>query len=200
MRLLNLLVRGIVAALFLTVVAGATALITMWVATDKDKAQLPRVIGMDSTAALDLLREQGFQPKVSGREYNETVPKDAVISQRPSSGTWVRKNSEIRLVVSRGSDAVALPSLAGLPLPEAQRLLQEHGLTAGRVAKVHSPEHPKGEVIAQDPEAGALIRRGSPVALLLSLGEPEEPAATLTPPGQHYRDLFGGEGAPLRAP
>ena len=200
MRLLNLLVRGIVAALFLTVVAGATALITMWVATDKDKAQLPRVIGMDSTAALDLLREQGYQPKVSGREYNEAVAKDAVISQRPSSGTWVRKNSEIRLVVSRGSDAVALPSLSGLPLPEAQRVLQDHCLTAGRVAKVHSPEHPKGEVIAQDPEAGALIRRGSPVALLLSLGEPEEPAVTLTPPGQHYRDLFGGEGAPLRAP
>ena len=103
-------------------------------------------------------------------------------------------------MVSRGSDAVALPSLAVLLLPEAQRVLQEHGLTAGRVAKVHSPEHPKGEVIAQDPEAGALIRRGSPVALLLSLGQPEEPAAILTPPSEHYRSLFCGEGAPMKAP
>ncbi len=200
MKLLRLLIKGVGAALFLTVVAAATGYITMWLATDKDKVQLPRVIGMDSTAALELLREQGFQSKVSGKEYSEEVPKDAVLSQRPASGSWVQKNSEVRLVVSRGSDAVALPSLAGLPLAQAQRLLQEHGLTLGRVAQVHSSEYAKGEVIAQDPEAGALTRRGSPVALLLSLGQPEEPAAILTPPGQNSRSLSGGEGAPMRAP
>jgi len=200
MRLLRLLVKGIRAALFLAALAIATGYITMWLVTEKDKVQLPRVIGMDSNAALELLREQGVQPKVSGREYSEEVVKDAVLSQRPASGSWVRKDSEVRLVVSRGTDAVALPSLAGLPLAEAQRVIQERGLTIGRVARVHSLEHPKGEVIAQDPEAGALTRRGSPVALLLSLGQPEEPAAILTPPGQPYRSLFGGEGAPMRAP
>ena len=200
MRLPRLLVKGIRAALFLTVVAIATGYVTMWLVTEKDKVQLPRVIGMESNAALELLREQGVQPKVSGREYSEEVPKDAVLSQRPASGSWVRKDSEVRLVVSRGTDAVALPSLAGLPLAEAQRVIQQHGLTVGRLARVHSSEHPKGEVIAQDPEAGALTRRGSPVALLLSLGQPEEPAAILTPPSEHYRSLFGGEGAPMKAP
>lgn len=200
MSLLRLLVKGFIGALFLTAVALATGSITMWLATEKDKLQLPRVIGVDSTAAIELLREQGFQPKVSGKEYSEGIPKDAILSQRPASGSWVQKNSEIRLVVSRGSDAVALPSLAGLTLPAAQRVLQEHGLTVGRVARVHSSEYPKGEVIAQDPEPGGLTRRGSPIALLLSNGPLEEPAAILTPPSQNYRSLFGGEGAPMRAP
>jgi serine/threonine-protein kinase len=182
MRLLRLLVKGLAWALVLTAVAVVTGAITMWLATEKDKVQLPRVIGMDSTAALDLLRQQGLQPKVSGREFSEEVPKDAVLFQRPASGSWVQKNSEVRLVVSQGGDAGALPSLAGLPLPQAQQLLQRYGFTLGRVAQVHSSERPKGEVIAQDPEAGALVRRGSPVAVLLSLGPLEEPPPVLIPP------------------
>jgi serine/threonine-protein kinase len=171
MKLLRLLTRGLTAALILTAVAVVSGAITVWLVTEKDKVRLPRVIGMDSTAALELLREQGLQPKVSGREYNEGVPQDAVIFQRPASGSWVRTNSEVRLVVSQGSDAVALPSLAGLPLPQAQQLLQRYGVTLGRVARVHSSERPNGEIIAQDPEAGTLVRRGSPVAVLLSLGQ-----------------------------
>ncbi|MDE2060350.1 MAG: PASTA domain-containing protein [candidate division NC10 bacterium] len=171
MRFLRLLRKGLAATLILTAVAVVSGAITIWLAADKDKVQLSRVIGMDSTAALELLRGQGLQPKVSGREYSEEVPQDAILFQRPASGSWVRKNSEIRLVVSQGSDAVALPSLAGLPLSEAKALLQAPGITLGRVAQVHSSEYPKGAVIAQDPEAGALVRRGSPVAVLLSLGQ-----------------------------
>lgn len=182
MRLLRLLRKGLTAVLVLTAVAVVSGAITMWFAAEKDKVRLPRVIEMDSTAALELLREQGLQPKVSGREYSEHVPKDAILSQRPASGSWVQKNSEVRLVVSQGGDAIALLSLVGLPLPQAQQLLQRYGFTLGRVAQVHSSERPKGEVIAQDPEAGALVRRGSPVAVLLSLGPLEEPPPVLTPP------------------
>jgi serine/threonine-protein kinase len=200
MKLLGALFRGVRAALFLLVVALCSAYITMWLAMDRDMVQLPRVIGIDATAATELLREQGLQPKMSGREFSEQIAKDAVLSQRPASGSWVKKNSEVRLVVSKGSDAVALPSLAGLPLPDARRVLLQHGLTLGRVAQVHSLEREKGQVIAQDPEAGAPLRRGSAVALLVSLGQREEEVGTLTPLGQLFRDLLGGEGAPRRTP
>lgn len=174
MRLFRLLDKRLAAALIFIAVAVVSGAITMWLAADKDKVRLPRVIGMDSAAALELLRERGLRPKVSGREYSEEVPQDAIIFQRPASGSWVKKNSEVRLVVSQGSDAVALPSLAGLPLSEAKALLQESGVILGRMAQVHSSERQKGEVIAQDPEAGALVHRGSPVAVLLSLGQSEE--------------------------
>lgn len=171
MKLLRLLGKGLLAALILAAVALVSGAITVWLTAERDKVQLPRVIGMDSAAAMELLRAQGLQPKVSGREYNEGVPQDAILFQRPASGSWVQKNSEVRLVVSQGSDAVALPSLAGLPLPQAQQLLQRYGFTLGRVARVHSSERQSGEVIAQDPEAGTLVRRGSPIAILLSLGQ-----------------------------
>lgn len=173
MSVLRLLRKGLAAVLILTAVALVSGAITVWLMTEKDKVQLPRVIGMDSAAALELLRQQGLQPKVSGREYNETIPRDAIIFQRPASGSWVQKNSEVRLVVSRGIDAIALPSLAGMPLPQAEQLLSRYGFTLGQVVRVHSLEHPSGAVIAQDPEAGGVVRRGSPVAVLLSLGQPD---------------------------
>ncbi len=200
MTLLRLLLTGARATLFLLVVALCSAYITMWLAMDRDMVQLPRLIGIDATAATQLLREQRLQPKVSGREFNEQVAKDAVVSQRPASGSWVKKNSEVRLIVSKGSDAVALASLAGLPLPDARRILLQHGLTLGRVAEVYSLEGEKGRVIAQDPEAGVAIRRGGAVALLVSLGQREEPAESLTPQGQFFRNILGGEGAPKRTP
>lgn len=199
MRFLRLLRKGLAAALILTAVAVVSGAITMWFAAEKDKVRLPRVIGMDSTVALNLLREQGVQPKVSGREYSEGVPTDAVLFQRPASGSWVQKNSEVRLVVSQGSDAVELPSLAGLPLPQAQQILSAYGFTLGRVAQVHSSERPKGEVIAQDPEAGTLVRRGSPVAVLLSLGQLEEPASTLNSPRPNISSLLRGQSSLLEA-
>lgn len=171
MRLLHLLGKGLAAALILTAVALVSGAMTVWLMAEKDKVQLPRLIGMDAATALETLRQQGLQSKVSGREFNDTIPQDAVIFQRPASGSWVRKNSEVRLVVSQGIDAIALPSLAGLPLPQAEQLLSRYGFTLGQVARVHSLERPIGEVIAQDPEAGAVVRRGSPVAVLLSLGQ-----------------------------
>jgi len=200
MSVIHALLKAIQAALFLIFVAVATGYITMWLAMEKDMVQLPRLIGVDSTRALEVLREQGLQPKVTGKEFSELVAKDAVISQRPASGSWVKKTSEIRLVVSRGGDAVVLPSLAGLSLADATRALQARGFTLGRVAHAHSPTHPKGEVIAHDPEADVPIRRGSPVALLVSLGQPEEPTEILTPPSSTYQKVLGGEGAPTRAP
>jgi serine/threonine-protein kinase len=200
MTVLRRLARGVRTILFLFVVTLCSAYITMWLAMDRDMVQLPRVIGIDATAATEILREQGLQSKVSGREFSERVEKDAVLAQRPASGSWVKKNSEVRLIVSKGSDAVVLPSLAGLPLPEARRVLLQHGLTLGRVAQVHSVEREKEQVIAQDPEAGVSVRRGSDVALLVSLGRREEEVETLTPLGQLFRNILGGEGAPSRTP
>src|SRR5574337_555038 len=173
MRFLRLLGKGLTAVLILTAVALVSGAITVWLMAEKDKVQLPRVIGMDSAAALELLRRQGLQPKVSGQEHNETIPQNAVIFQRPASGSWVRKDSEVRLVVSQGVDAIALPNLTGLSLPQAEQLLSRYGFTLGQVVRVHSLEHPIGEVIAQDPEVGAVVRRGGEVAVLISLGQPD---------------------------
>jgi serine/threonine-protein kinase len=199
-KLLEAVLKAIGAVLMLALIALASGYVAMWIATDRDVAQVPRVIGIDAGRAVELLRAQGFQPRVTGREYSEQVPKDAVISQRPASGSWVKKDSEVRLIVSRGSDAVRLPSLAGLSLSEARRLLVEQGVLLGRIVQAHSAEYAKGQVIAQDPEAGASVRRGSPVALLISAGPLHAPAETLIPPRLSFPETRPNQGASGRGP
>src|SRR5574337_1881608 len=96
MRFLRLLRKGLAAVLILTAVAVVSGAITVWLMAEKNKVQLPRVIGMDSTAALELLREQGLQPKVSGKEYSEEIPQDAILFQRPASGRSEEHTSELQ--------------------------------------------------------------------------------------------------------
>jgi serine/threonine-protein kinase len=155
----------------LAILAGTVA---MNLALEKDKVQVPNAIGMDLKDAAALVREVGLQPRMVAEEYSRTIPRGGVVTQVPPGGTRARKNKEVRLTVSRGTDEILAPSVMGGPLPRAQRILAEHGMTVGLVARVHSGTLPADEVIAQDPLPGFPARRGSAMNLLVSLGR-EEP-------------------------
>ena len=155
----------------LAILAGYVA---MQFALETDKVQVPNVIGMDLKDAAALLREVGLQPRMVTDEYSRTIPRGGVITQSPPGGTRARRNKEIRLTVSRGTDEILAPSVTGGPLSRAQRTLAEHGMTVGLLARVHSGTFAADEVIAQDPLPGFPARRGSAMNLLVSLGR-EDP-------------------------
>lgn len=171
---LGLALRGAGILLGMAGLAILAGYVAMNLALEKDKVQVPNAIGMDLKDAAALLREVGLQPRMVAEEYSRTIPRGAVVSQVPSGGTRVRKNKEVRLTVSRGTDEILAPSVTGGPLTRAQRILAEHGMTVGLVARVHSGSLPGGEVIAQDPLPGFPARRGSAMNLLVSLGR-EDP-------------------------
>jgi beta-lactam-binding protein with PASTA domain len=186
---LRLLVHGLLRGL--AILAGLTALalvsgfVAMELVTEKDRVEVPRVIGLDSIAAGELIKEVGLTPRVIGEEFSAKIPKDHVASQRPTVGTRIKLGSEVRLILSRGTDQLEVPSVAGGTLPQAQRALAEVGLTLGRITRIHSDVHAQETIIAQDPPAGSTATRGGMVTLLQSLGPWEE---TITMP-----DLLGRE-------
>ncbi len=141
-------------------------------ALERGKIEVPVVIGLELKEAARQLREVGLQPRMVAEEYHGNFPKGTVIRQSPAGGSRVRRNAEIRLTISRGSDETLAPDLVGSPLTRAQRILAEQGMLVGKTAKVHTSV-PAGEVIAQDPPAGFPARRGGVVNLLISLGEEE---------------------------
>ncbi|MBI2081569.1 MAG: PASTA domain-containing protein, partial [candidate division NC10 bacterium] len=114
----------------LAILAGYVA---MNLALEKDKVQVPNTMGMDLKEAAALVREVGLQPRMVAEEYSRTIPRGGVITQTPPGGVRVRKNKEVRLTVSRGSDEILAPSVTGGPLTRAQRTLAEHGMTVGLV-------------------------------------------------------------------
>jgi len=151
-----------------------SAYVAMQLVMEKDRVEVPRVVGVDSVAAGQLIREAGLSPRVVAEEFSDKVPKGHVATQRPSGGARAKIDSEVRLFLSRGTDQLEVPNMAGGTLPQAQRSLAEAGLTLGKVTAIHSDAHARETIIAQDPPAGASAIRGTTVRLLQSLGPWEE--------------------------
>ncbi len=163
-----------------------SAFVAMQLAMEKDRVEIPRVVGLDSIAAGQLIKEAGLTARVVAEEFSETIAKGRVTTQRPPSGARAKIGSEVRLFISRGTDQLEVPDLAGITLPQAQRSLAEAGLTLGPVTAIHSDAHARETIIAQDPPAGTAATRGATVTLLQSLGPWEE---TVTMPDLRGREM-----------
>jgi serine/threonine-protein kinase len=180
------LVRAVAIGVSLLALALTSAYVAMHAVMESDRVEVPPVVGLDSVAAGALVREAGLVPRVVAEEFSHLIPKGHVTSQRPARGSRAQLGSEVRLFLSRGTDQLEVPELAGNALPQAQRLLAEAGLTLGSIARIHSDVHARETIIAQDPPAGATATRGTTVRLLQSLGPWEE---TVTMPDLRGRDL-----------
>ncbi|HTX52067.1 MAG TPA: PASTA domain-containing protein [Candidatus Baltobacteraceae bacterium] len=164
------IVRACAIAFGLCALAALAGEATMLWMLESDRIEVPRVIGLDSVAATTLLQEVGLQPKVVAEEFSEKIPKGSVTAERPPHGSRVTLGSEVRLFVSRGTDLLAVPKLAGSTVAQATRALAEAGLDLGPVTFIHSDLHPKDIIMAQDPPQGATAARGTAVRVLQSLG------------------------------
>jgi serine/threonine-protein kinase len=151
-----------------------SAYVAMHFAMERDRVEIPRVVGQDSVAAGQLIKETGLAAEVVAEEFSDKIPKGRVTRQRPSGGTRAKIGSEVHLFLSRGSDQLEVPNLAGSTLPQAQRSLAEAGLNLGPVTAIHSDVHAYETIIAQEPAAGTPATRGASVRLLQSLGPLEE--------------------------
>src|SRR5690606_42096287 len=99
-------------------------------------------------------------------QFDETVPFGRVIGTEPSSGTTAYRGDKVRLLVSKGSQYVAVPSVIGLDTESATARLEEAGF---RVAT----EEQFGvtianRVISQDPSGGTEVASGTLVTLTIT--------------------------------
>ncbi len=103
-------------------------------------------------------------------DYSATVPAGAVVSQNPAAGASVVPGSVVALTLSKGPQPVTVPDVVGQPQATAAALLGGAGLTVGAVTQECSATVPAGNVVRQDPAAGAQANAGSAVALVDSTG------------------------------
>jgi serine/threonine-protein kinase len=176
-RLLVGLVRAAAIGVGLFALALTSGFVAMHLVMEDDRVEVPRVVGLDSVAASELIREAKLTPRVVAEEYSDKIPKGHVSSQSLGGGTRAKLGSEVRLFISRGSDQLTVPNVAGGTLPQAQRTLAEAGLGLGSVTRIHSDAHAREAIIGQEPPAGAPAVRGATVRLLQSLGPWEEMVA-----------------------
>lgn len=112
---------------------------------------------------------------VQASEYHDEIEKGRVIRQDPPAGSRIKTNRTVRVVLSAGSELVAVPDLTNKSLEKAIQELAASGLTKGLMAQIHTSQYPAGRVIAQKPKSEAgRVKRMTPVNLLVSQGEREE--------------------------
>ena len=118
--------------------------------------------------------------------FSETVERDHVLSSDPAPGERIREGAEIELALSRGKERYEVPVLEGLPREDAQASIERVNLAVGAVTRQYSDTVERGAVIESTPEAGAELKRGEAVALVVSRGvEPiEVPDVVGQPAGQ----------------
>ncbi len=111
-------------------------------------------------AAQALLPLQLVPVKVE--EFSDTVQSGVVIELRPGEGQQAPRDSEVKIVVSKGPDLVAVPSVKGTDLKGAVARLEAAGLSAG---DVFGPAN--GKPFDTDPQQGTKVKRGTKVDIYL---------------------------------
>jgi serine/threonine-protein kinase len=140
--------------------------VTIYVSTGKPKVSVPSVTGMTVELATSTLKNAGLDSNPV--EINSGKDAGTVTAQSPAGGTTVVKGTTVRINVSKGPQLVQVPNVVGQLYLNARGALQGAGFAVVR-SDVDSLE-PKGQVIAQDPGAGASTEKGALITLSVSKG------------------------------
>jgi serine/threonine-protein kinase len=175
-RLLRL---GLYGTIFFVSLVSSLHLTSKWIIQREPEVTVPNLLGHDTAYALDLLTVLGLNIKVSGFEWSDTVPKNCIAFQDPSSGTVLKRDRDVKVVLSRGSRTVRVPRLVEMTLRETELVLAQNGLERGDACRVSSGRSPRDTVIAQSPPPLQEVERGRAVHLLVSDGP--EPLAVAMP-------------------
>jgi hypothetical protein len=146
---------------------------------------VPNVVGMTQAQAQQEIAGAHLAVNIT-QENSSTVPGGTVIRQNPPARTEVMAGTLVSLVISLGPSAVAVPNVVGLTQAAAQSAITSASLVVGTVTRQYSDTVPPGNVISQNPAAGASASPGSTVDLIISDGPsgpvlPPDPA-TVAPP------------------
>lgn len=140
--------------------------------------EMPDLVGMSQADALGEINRAGLaRGEITHQESDE--PQGTVLSTDPKAGTEVEPGTKVNLVVAKASTKVEVPSLAGMNEDQARERLAELGLTLEAQTQETSDATP-GTAIAQSPQAGTKVERGTTVTVTFAK-EPQRPEPP-TPP------------------
>jgi serine/threonine-protein kinase len=145
--------------------------VTLVVSQGPQRFAVPDVAGMTVEDATDAIEKLPLT--VSGTvtaEYSDTIAEGLVVRTLPPIGEkTVKADAIVSLIVSKGPEPVAVPTVVGKSLADAQAALTQAGFTETHEASEYSDTVPEGAVISQSIRDTTAVP-GTNVELVLSKG------------------------------
>ena len=130
---------------------------------------IPSVAGLTPEAATNALEKFPLIVGANTEVFNKEIPKGFVISASPESGTEVKRDTPVSLVISKGVETVALVSYSGKSGEQALNELNDLGFDV-ESTYAFNERVLSGVVISQTPTGVDVAPKGSTVTLIISKG------------------------------
>ncbi len=127
------------------------------------------VTGLTEERALEMLEEANI-PYTIEREYSSTFEAGVVMSQSILEGEKLNEGDRVKLVISKGIDAVTVPDVTGKKLDEAKQTLLNAGFLVEE-DEDYSEDVEEGYIISQTPNGNTEAEKGSTITIVVSKGE-----------------------------
>ena len=139
-----------IAVLFIgfLVIAGASAYLTLtFIIKSEDTVIVPDLVGKDVVTALERLTDLQLNTKVNGSEYSRQFPKNHVIYQEPDPGSEIKKDRDIRIIISKGPKNILMPNLISLSERQARMIMEENSISQGYLTRTYFNAVEKDNII-----------------------------------------------------
>jgi serine/threonine-protein kinase len=144
-----------------------------WVVRRGAVVEMPELKGLTFDQARELLSQKGLDIMLAGWQYDPGIPDSSVSMQEPEPKMMVKIGRKVKVVLSRGTEKIAVPYLVGLSSVRAINLLDRSGLKVDGIDSLASDSVALGCVVCSNPPYLAQLVRESGVRLTLSSGPTE---------------------------
>jgi serine/threonine-protein kinase len=157
------------AAVVLAIIAAGVA---GWYIAVGPGAQIPvpDVVGQSLAQAQERLVAEELSAAITGEEFSEVIDKGFIVTTEPAPGDGVRSGGEVGLIVSKGPERYEVPAVRGEDPAAAETAITAANLQVGTRSTVFDTKVAEGAVVGTTPKAGAQVKPGTPVELLISKG------------------------------
>lgn len=144
------------------------------------KVPVPSIVGQTQSEATATVNAVGLALAITEQQFNETAPKDTVISSDPRAGGELAEGGTVNAVISKGPERYAVPDVTGMSPDAAATAIAGAKLVAGAQSEVFDNTVAAGAVAATDPAIGAQVKPGTSVDILISKGPKPVPVPDIS--------------------
>lgn len=177
MKILTIVVAVIIVFIMIFAIGKAAGVFKSFgtgITADEDgkMVRVPELVGLKEGEAQALAEESGLKFKVVSREESDKYDTGTVCEQNVEAGDKVPEKTVIEVIVSSKlvGEEIEVPDVSGMDEDEAQKKLEDAGLTLGTSESVYSDEYEAGEVIGTTPEAGSKVTKETEIIMKVSKG------------------------------